>query len=80
MTQTAFDWGPPRPAEMAGTKERLITRIPAPVGNRLRRRAAEEGISVSRLVNRILAEALDVDVEFAPVEAGWPGVVEALIR
>jgi hypothetical protein len=80
MTQAAFDWGPPRPAETAGQKERLVTRIPTQVGSRLRRRAAEEGTSVSRLVNRILADALDVDVEFAPAEPGWPGVVEALIR
>ncbi len=77
--QAAFDWGSPRPADWAGPKERIVTRIPVYLADNLRRRAAEEGISLSTLVNRLLAGAADVEEEVVVSAASWPNAVDYLI-
>jgi hypothetical protein len=78
--QAAFDWGAPRPAEWAGPKERLVTRVPVHLANDLRRMAAESGIPLSTLVNRLLAEALDIEDDVVVTAAAWPSAVDSLIR
>jgi len=77
--QAAFDWGSPRPAEWAGPKERIVTRVPVSLADGLRRRAAEEGVSMSTLVNRLLAGAVDVEEDLVVSAASWPNAVDYLI-
>ncbi len=77
--QTAFDWGAPRPAEWAGPKERIVTRIPVHLADDLRRRAAMEGISLSMLVNRLLTSSVDAQEDVVVSAAAWPSAVDSLI-
>jgi hypothetical protein len=78
--QAASDWGAPRPPEWGGPKERLVTRIPVHLANDLRRLAAENGVPVSTLVNRLLSEALDIEDDVVVTAAAWPSAVDSLIR
>lgn len=76
--QAAFDWGAPRPADWGGPRERIVTTVPLHVANDLRRRAADQGISVSMLVNRMLADAFEHD-DVVVSAAAWPSAVDLLI-
>ena len=77
--QTIFDWGAPRPADWPGPKERIVARVPVYLANDLRRRADEEGISLTTLINRLLAGAVDVEEGAVLSAASWPNAVDHLI-
>lgn len=54
------DWGTPVAPEWSEPRERLDTRLPVGLIRVLRSRARAEGVSVSTLVHRLLARAMDM--------------------
>ncbi len=81
MTDRAIDWGSPRPAaEWVAARERLVARVPLEVARALRERARAEGVSLSVLVGRLLAAAIDMPFEDRlGAREPWPDAVDALI-
>jgi hypothetical protein len=75
-----IDWGTPRAPEWAGPRERLVALVPAEVAWALRERARVEGLALSVLVGRLLANALDIPyAEHIGAREPWPAGVDALI-
>ena len=57
------DWGRPAPAEWSQPRERVEVKLPAGMVRVLRGRARAEGISMSVLMQRLVAGALNLDSE-----------------
>ena len=75
-----IDWGAPCAPEWSGPRERLVAVVPAEVAWALRERAREEGLALSVLVGRLLANALDIPYgEHIGSREPWPAAVDALI-
>ena len=60
------DWGQPVAPEWEQPMERIDARLPVSLVRTVRRRARAEGVSISVLMNRLLAEALGLRVGGRP--------------
>ena len=59
VLQACVEWGDPRPADWAGPRETLSTRLPPDLVREVRARARAQGISVSAMVHLLLEVSLD---------------------
>lgn len=57
--QACVEWGGPRPADWAGPRETLTTRLPPDMVRHVRECARAQGVSVSAMVHRLLEASLD---------------------